>query len=117
MVLMKGAFFGVMMTGSLLTSPATWAQANPGTLAVPAVPGQGANIKQPASALGGPITPTEPDFFETSDQGSANDLAPSEASGTSTIRANQTDPTTPPAPFVNEYRGPSGVGIINLKFD
>ncbi len=117
MVWMKGAFFGVMMTGSLLFSPATWAQSNPGTLAVPAVPGQGADIKQPASALGGPITPTDPDFFEASDQGSANDLSPSETSGASPIRATQIDPTKPPAPFVNEYRGPSGVGIINLQLD
>ncbi|MGB8698543.1 MAG: hypothetical protein WCD18_03925, partial [Thermosynechococcaceae cyanobacterium] len=68
--------------------------------------------------LGGPITPTQPDFFAGSPI-KPLPTTPIEDTSSSSFGAQPVSSTSnkPPAPFVDDVPRRGGLGIINVKVD
>jgi hypothetical protein len=84
-------------------------------LLVPKPPSTGAGASRVSSSLGGPITPTQPNFFDSS----STPLAPPSLSLDNDFATRSPSPAseTPVAPIVGDPPRTSRGGIINIKTD
>lgn len=92
------------------SSPSQWEQIQPWN--------PSPQTSEQSSTLGGPITPTQPDFFAGNQ---STEFSPSASGGSRTklFKVGPVQPTSnkPPAPMIGDPPHPRGGGLINVKTD
>lgn len=106
------ALFGIGFAGiaQAQSSSSQWEQLQPWT-----APSQ---TDEKSSSLGGPITPTQPDFF-AGNQSTEFSSSTSDGSRTKLFKVGPVQPTSnkPPAPLIGDPPRPRGGGLINVQTD